>query len=77
MTTLADIQADLEAIEIELQTASASISRLYAKINRRLMDYAASPDWAKLRDRVAGIEKNLAQVSREAMHTADWIHEIK
>ena len=77
MTTLADIQVDLEAIELELQTVTASMSRLYAKINRRLMDYTASPDWAKLRDRVAGIEKSLAEVSREAMHTADWIHEIK
>lgn len=77
MTTLADIQADLEAIEMQLQTASASMSRLYAKINRRLMDYAASPDWTKLRDRVAGIEKSLAEVNHEAMKTADWLHEIK
>ena len=77
MTTLADIQADLEAIEMEFQTASASVSRLYAKINRRLMDYVASPDWAKLRDRVAGIETSMAQVSRDVTKTADWIHEIK
>ena len=77
MTTLADIQADLEAIELEFQTVSASMSRLYARINRRLMDYAASPDWAKLRDRVADIEKSLGEVKYKAMKTADWIHEIK
>ena len=77
MTTLADIQVDLEAIELELQTASASMSRLYARINRRMMDHPSSGDWVKLRDRVDGIEKSLAQVSRDAMKTADWIHEIK
>jgi hypothetical protein len=77
MKTLADIQADLEAVEMQMQTVSASMSRLYASANQRVMDGPASPDWAKLRDRIAEIERKLAESKHQIMKTADWVHEIK
>jgi hypothetical protein len=77
MKTLADIQADLEAVEMQMQTVSASMSRLYASANQRVMDGPASPDWMKIRDRIAEIERKFAESKYQIMKTADWIHEIK
>ena len=77
MKTLADIQADLEAVEMQMQTVTASMSRLYASANQRVMDGPASPDWAKLRDRIADVERKLAQSAHDITKAADWVNEIK
>lgn len=77
MTTLAQIQSDLEAVEMQMQTVSASMSRLYASANQRVMDGPASQDWATLRDRIAEIERKLAESKYQITKAADWIHEIK
>ena len=77
MKTLSDIQADLEAVEMQMQTVTASMARLYASVNRRLMDYESGGDWVKLRDRIAEIERKLSESKHQIMKTADWVHEIK
>jgi flagellar biosynthesis chaperone FliJ len=77
MKTLADIQADLEAVEMQMQAVTASMARLYASANQRLMDGPASQDWAKLRDRIADIERKIAQSAHDITKAADWVDEIK
>lgn len=77
MKTLADIQKELEAVEFELQATAASMARLYASVNRRLMDYESDGDWVKLRDRIADVERKLADSQRDLMKTGDWIDQIK
>ena len=77
MKTLADIQKELEAVEFELQATAASMARLYASVNRRLMDYQSGGDWIKLRDRIAEAERKLADAQKELMKTSDWIDQIK
>jgi hypothetical protein len=53
------------------------MSRLYASANQRVMDGPASPDWAKLRDRIAEIERKIAQSAHDITKAADWVNEIK
>ena len=77
MKTLADIQKELEAVEFEFQSITASMARLYASVNRRLMDYESGDDWIKLRDRIADVERKLADSQRDLMKTGDWIDQIK
>lgn len=77
MKTLADIQKELEAVEFELQATTASMARLYASVNRRLMDYESDGDWVKLRDKIAEAERKLADSQRDLMKTGDWIDQIK
>jgi len=77
MKTFADIQKELEAVEFEVQSTAASMARLYASVNRRLMDYASNGDWIKLRDRIAEAERKLADAQKDLMNTSDWIDQIK